>query len=151
MSFLLFINIWSSDTDQHITHPDRSDSTNAPAIFTDGSYRTKPSLEAVSRPQYTESTASASIIIKDSTVDWMIKPVYIIHIEDGEELQATSAYTMEFLALAAALKLQTCIPEVNNGSVGVSPVRSDANSIVTMLKQRRQRLRQALKPYHLIL
>jgi hypothetical protein len=68
-----------------------ADSTYAPAIFTDGSYRTKPSLEAVFRPQYAESTAAASIIIKDSTVDWKTKPVYIIHIDDGEELQATSA------------------------------------------------------------
>ena len=58
---------------------------------------------------------------------------------------------MKFLTLAAALKLQTSVPEVNNGSVGVSPVRSDANSIVTILKQRYQRLRQASRPYHLLL
>ena len=58
---------------------------------------------------------------------------------------------MEFLALAAALKLQTMIPTANTASVGLAPVRSDANVNVSMLKCRRKNLRQESKKHHLYL
>jgi len=69
----------------------------------------------------------------------------------GEHIQVTSAYTLEFLALATALKLQTLLPIAVNSPMGLAPVRSDANSIVSILKHRRKKLRQASKSHHLLL
>jgi len=105
----------------------------------------------VFRPDRQQRQASASIIIKDTSIDWKQKDVYIIHINNGEHIQATSAYTMEFLALAAAMKLQTMIPTANTVSVGLASVSRDADSIVSMLRCRRKKLRQASKKHHLLL
>ena len=76
-------------------------------IYTDGSYKTTASVPAVFNPGLTKTKASASIVITSGTRDWKRHTVYVIHISDGHTIQAGSAYTMEFIALAAALKLQT--------------------------------------------
>ena len=88
-----------------------------PSIYTDGSYSSQTSIEAVFRPDRQQRHASASVIIKDTSMDWKQKDVHIIHIKNGDHIQATSAYTMEFLALAVAMKLQTIIPTANTASV----------------------------------
>ena len=122
-----------------------------PGIYTDRSYSITTSIEAVFRPDLQKSKATASIIIKDSSTDWIQKAVYIIHIYAGEQIQATSAYTMEFLALVAAFKLQITLLSASSNAIGLAPVRSDANSIVSMLRHRRKKLCQASKKHHLLL
>ena len=104
-----------------------------PRLYTDGAYSTTCSVLATFRPQYTKRRSSASIILKDDTPTWKNKTVFVLHINDGNSIQPESAYTMEYLALAAAMKLQ---------SMGCTstPVGSDANSIITMLPHRRHKL-----------
>jgi len=68
-------------------------------------------------------------------------------------IQATSAYTVEFLALAAALKPQMHFTTEQSSAqpIRAAPVKSDAQSIVFMIKERKQRLRQCTKDHHLLL
>ena len=106
-----------------------------PRLYTDGAYNTTSSILATFRPQYTRRRSSASIILKDDTLTWKNKTVFVLHINDGNSIQAESAYTMEYIALAAAMKLQSM-------GCTTTPVGSDANSIITMLPHRRHRLRQ---------
>ena len=105
-----------------------------PRLYTDGSYSTTCSVAATFRPQLTRRHCSASIILKDDSPNWKSKMVHVLHIKDGSQLQAESAYTMEYIVLAAAMKLQ---------SLGCTtlPVGSDANSIISMLPHRSHRLR----------
>jgi hypothetical protein len=60
---------------------------------------------------------------------------------------------MEFIALAAALKLQTLCKNsaTPQQPIQAAPVKSDANSIVSMLAGRGKRLRQITKDHHLLL
>ncbi len=92
-------------------------------------------------PGLTKTKASASIVITSGTRDWKRHTVYIIHISDGHTIQAGSAYTMEFIALAAALKLQTLCKNsaTPQQPIQAAPVKSDANSIVSMLAGRGKR------------
>ena len=106
-------------------------------IYTDGSWASKASIQAIFRPQETDTLSSASIILKDESPQWKTHPVYIIHIHDGAALQAQSAYTMEFVALAAALKIQ-------QSGCTTMPIGSDANSIITLLPHRHHRLKQCM-------
>ena len=124
-----------------------------PRLYTDGSYRSIASIPAVFNPQLATSESSASIVEVDNSHSWKQRPIFIVHITDGHTIQATSAYTMEFLALAAALKLQMQISSGINTDqpIRTAPVKSDAQSIVSMIKGRQKRLRQCTKDHHLLL
>ena len=60
--------------------------------------------------------------------DWRDYPTFAIHIKDGDKIQARSAYSMEFIALAAALRLQEL-------GVSNSPVCSDAAAVLRTIRQ----------------
>ena len=113
----------------------RGNSFSQPRLYTDGAYSTSSSVLATFRPSHTRRHSSASIILKDDSPNWKSKTVHIVHINDGNSIQAESAYTMEYIALAAAMKLQSMGCTAN-------PIGSDANSIISMLPHRKQRLRQ---------
>ena len=119
-----------------------SSSYSHPRLYTDGAYSSTCSVLATFRSQHTCRRSAASIILKDDSSNWKRKPIYVLHIKDGNGIHAESAYTMEYIALAAAMKLQ---------SMGCTstPVGSDANSIITMLPHRRLRLRQVCHDHSL--
>jgi hypothetical protein len=91
------------------------------------------------------TTASAAIIIKDDTADWKDKPVLAVHINDGTDIGAASAFTMEYLALAGALQA-TVLTEGRLHATG-----SDAKSVLDLLTGRRQRLQAVTKDHHYLL
>ena len=111
----------------------------------------KPSIEGGFRPELTQAKATASLILKDNSCDWKSKTFNVIHIHSGTDLEVNSEYTIKFLALAAALKLQTLVPGANTSSVGSSPSKTDADSIVSMLKSRRKILCQVSKQHYFLL
>ena len=53
----------------------------------------------------TRQSAAGVIIVHDG-YDWKDRPSFAIHISDGSDIQAGSAYTLEYLAVAVALRLQ---------------------------------------------
>ena len=111
-----------------------------PRLFTDGAYDDSATISAVFRPTTTIRHSSASVILKDCTDQWKRKPVLILHISNGAGINAPSAYTMEYIALAAAMKLQS-------RGITNTPIGSDAASIITALPQRRHKLRQITKDH----
>ena len=67
-------------------------------------------------------------------------PVVIIHICDGGSINAESAYTMEYIALAASMKIQAT-------GITTTPIGCDADSIITNIPHRAHRLRQITKDH----
>ena len=74
-----------------------------PTYYTDGSYAEEPTIQTIFKTDTLKRTASASVIVKDSSQDWANHPIIILRITDGAEVGSKYVYPMEFLALAAAM------------------------------------------------
>ena len=78
-----------------------------PVLYTDGSYsKTDLGLRDVFDKANGTTVANGSIVIMHAGDDWKQRPIFAIGIRHGSDIQATSAFTMEYLALAGALLLQ---------------------------------------------
>ena len=114
-----------------------------PAFYTDGAYKDPNTLNSIFQPTTSIPKAAAAVVIKDNSASWRSKPIYVIRITDGEAIGASSAYSMEFLALAMAM----------NASANISnkSTMSDAESIIRMLPKRKEELRNTRKTHHIFL
>ena len=88
--------------------------------------------------------ARAAIIVRDVSDHWRRKPIFALHIAEGENLGVDSVYSMEYLALAGALQLSA-----NERSLHATG--SDAKSILDALPKRKARLQHAHKDHHFLL
>ena len=108
-----------------------------PCIHTDGSYNEGSlSLASIFDDAHKTISATAGLIIMHDGPDWRDFPTCAIHIKDGDKIQARSAYSMEFIALAAALRLQEL-------GISTTPVCTDAAAVVRTIRNRHRHL---LKP-----
>ena len=77
------------------------------AFYTDGSWtQLRSPSTAIFKPEDQRVQGSAGLVILVDSPDWRQLPSYAIHINDGQLIGATSAYTMELLAISLALRLQ---------------------------------------------
>ena len=76
-----------------------------PRLYTDGSYATRyRTPQDVMHICPSVRQASGSVVIMDASDEWRNKPVLSLRITD-QDIEADSAYDMEFIALAAVLGL----------------------------------------------
>ena len=68
--------------------------------------------------------------------DWRNFPQLVLHLHDGASIDTRAAYTMEYIALAAAFRLQ-------EHGISEAPVSSDAKAVSRTIYNRRQ---HSLKP-----
>ena len=119
--------------------------TYKPRIYTDGSYTERDhDLHSVFDTDAVTRTAAAGIAIVHDGPDWKQRPMYAIHIDHGADIGARSAYTMEYLALAMAMRVQG--PEVRASSVG-----TDSMAVLKRIRNRQHRLGQADESHRLLL
>ena len=108
-----------------------------PCIFTDGSYLERANgMAAVFNTDKLTKISAGSMVIMHEGPDWRNFPTIVVEFDDGQAIGAGSAYSMEFLALTAALQLQ------EHGLRGAG-IGCDAASVVSMVKDREIKL---LKP-----
>ena len=81
--------------------------TYKPRIYTDGAYVEKDhDMHSVfDKDAITKKSAAGLAIVHDGP-DWQDRPIYALHIRHGADIGASSAYTMEYLALAVAMRIQ---------------------------------------------
>ena len=63
-------------------------------------------LHAVFDSMAVARKSGASLVIIHDGPDWKTRPIYAMRIKDRDLIDTRSAYTMEFLALVAALRIQ---------------------------------------------
>eukprot|EP01041_Mallomonas_annulata_P006771 gene6771-biopygen3259 len=78
--------------------------------------------------------ASASVIVINGT-NWQDHPQIVLHITEGEMMMCKSAFTMEYMALAAATAIKTELQ-------AQEPIRTDCQAVVKVLASRHYHLRQ---------
>jgi len=107
-----------------------------PRIYTDGSYKEiDHDLHSVFEDEAVRKVARAGIVILHDGPEWKTRPIFALHIKEGEEIGARSAYTMEYLAIAAAQRLQK--------DFKASAVCSDSLAVVKTIRNRDMSLKQA--------
>ena len=105
-----------------------------PCIHTDGSYNEANSpIEAIFSDAHKRIQASAGLVIMHNGPDWRDYPQLVLHLQNGSGIDAKSAYTMEYLALAAALRLQ-------EHGLSAAPVSSDAKAVIRTINNRHHHL-----------
>ena len=72
----------------------------------DESYASAASLSAYFHPSWWVGRASAALIVKDTSENWRRKPVFVMHISEGNEIGAESVYTMDTLPLGPPCNCQ---------------------------------------------
>ena len=78
-----------------------------PILYTDGSYsETNSGLRSVMDKTAVTRAASGSIVVMHAGEDWRERPIFTLGIRQGQDIHASSAFTMEYLALTGALLLQ---------------------------------------------
>eukprot|EP01041_Mallomonas_annulata_P042122 gene42122-biopygen5635 len=108
-----------------------------PCIYTDGSWaHTDITMRTVLKPsgEAPSTRASASVIVINGT-NWQDYPQIVLHITEGEMMMCKSAFTMEYMALAAATAIKTEIQTQE-------PIRTDCQAVVKILASRHYHLRQ---------
>ena len=110
--------------------------------YCDGSYAEEPTIQTIFKTDTLKRTASASVIIKDSSHDWARHPIIILRITDGAEVGSKSVYPMEFLTLAAAIWIR------KEGGHR-APVHTDAQSVLDTVTQRRKHFKSAKTSCHI--
>ena len=74
---------------------------------TDKTYKvTDHNLHSVFESTAVKQHAALSVVILHHGEDWDTRPAFAMHMTDGDMLGTRSAYTMEYLALALATKIQ---------------------------------------------
>ena len=128
------VPLWVEQTRQWV---DSAPQGFIPCIHTDGSYNEGNStMEAIFNDSHKRITASAGLVIMHDGPDWRRFPQLVLHLKDGASIDTRSAYTMEYIALAAALRLQ-------EHGISVAPVSTDAKAVLRTIHNRKQHL---LKP-----
>jgi hypothetical protein len=107
-----------------------------PRIYTDGSYKEfGHDIHTVFEEEAVRKAARAGIVILHDGPEWKTRPIFALHIKEGEEIGARSAYTMEYLAIAAAHRLQN--------DFKATAVCSDSLAVVKTIRNREHPLKQA--------
>jgi hypothetical protein len=75
--------------------------------------------------------------------DWKLKPIFTIGIRDGENIQASSAFTMEYLALAGALMLQS--------EIQGEQTYTDCQAVYKIICSRQKHLNNTDEPHSVLL
>ena len=88
--------------------------------------------------------ASAAIIVNDTSKQCRCRPVFAMHISHGHEIGAESVYTMEYLALAAAMLLLAHTKTLHS-------TVCDAKSVLDNIPGRRRKLQNIHKDHHFLL
>jgi hypothetical protein len=83
--------------------------------------------------------ATAAVIIKDNSIHWQQKPVFVVHVSDGADIGTQSAFSMEYIALAMAMTMAE--------GVSTKPVMSDAKAVLDILPDRKAELRNTRKKH----
>jgi Ulp1 family protease len=116
-----------------------------PRIYTDGSYMERDhDIHSVFDSDAITKTAAAGIAIIHDGPDWRDRPIYAIHVDHGADIGVRSAYTMEYLALAIAMRLQT-------PSMRASAVCTDSMAVLKRLRNGHTRLGRADESHRLLL
>ena len=116
-----------------------------PRIYTDGSYVERDhDIHSVFEPDAVTKTAAAGIAIIHDGPDWRDRPIYAMHVDHGDDIGVRSAYTMEYLALAIAMRIQS-------QSVRASAVCTDSMAVLKRLRNRHVRLGKADESHRLLL
>jgi len=121
---------WITAAARFLSHQDKG---YIPRLYTDGSFRKEEfSLETVFLPSACKTVAGGGIVIIHEGLDWQARPIFALGITDGEQVGAQSAFTMEYLAIAGAIRLQQEIQPMNT--------YSDCQSIVKIINHRTDHL-----------
>ena len=102
-------------------------------------------MDLGTRPDISSTRSSAAIIIKDDSAEWRNLPVIAVYISDGQDLGCESVYSMEYIALAAALQLTVFNLDRLHSTA------SDALGILKLLPNRRNHLHRVLHDHHFLL
>ena len=123
----------------------RQGPTYRPGIYTDGAYEERDyDLHTVfDRNAVTKKSAAGMAIVHDGP-DWQDRPIFALHIGHGADIRADSAYTMEFLALAMAMRVQG--PDLR-----ATATCTDCNAINKLVLNRRDHLGKADESHRLFL
>ena len=113
-----------------------------PAYYTDGSYSEEPTIHTIFRPESLTRTASASVIIKDTSAHWNSQPIIILRITNGSDVGSQSVYPMEFLALAASMW-------ISQEGRHNTPTHTDAQSVLDTIAQRHRHFKSAKTSCHI--
>ena len=111
------------------------------ALYTDGAWKAHHTIESILQPKRLNTTSSAAVIIKDASPQWKVKPVIVLHVSEGEDIGAKAAFSMEFLALAAAMTVAD--------GLSAKPVVSDAESVLELLPGRKKELSNTRKSHQI--
>ena len=104
-----------------------------PVLYMDGSYREmNVGLRSVFDRTAVTRVASGSIVIMHAGDDWKERPIFTLGIRQGQDIQASSAFTMEYLALTGALLIQK--------AVQAEKTYTDCQSVYKILCTRREHL-----------
>ena len=81
--------------------------TYRPRIYTEGAYEEKDyDLHTVFDRNAVIKKSAAGLAIIHDRPNWRDRPIFALHFEQGADIRAVSAYTMEYLALAMAMCVQ---------------------------------------------
>ena len=116
-----------------------------PRIYTDGSYTERDhDIHSVFDTDAVTKTASAGIAIVHDGEDWQDRPIYAIHVDHGADVGTRSAYTMEYLALAMAMRMQS-------DTLRATAVCTDSMAVLKRLRNSQTRLGQADESHRMLL
>ena len=86
---------------------DRQGNNYKPRIYTDGAYSERNhTLMSAFDPETIIKDSAGGVVIVHDGLDWRDRAIYALHIGDGAGIGADSAYTMEYLAVAIAMRMR---------------------------------------------
>ena len=115
-----------------------------PRIYTDGMFKEDDhDLRTIFNVRSVRVDTGASVIILHDGPDWRDREMLALHIKNGEEMEAKSAFTMEFIALAAALRMQK--------GFKATATCSDCLSVVKIVHKRHEHLNNSDTSHRVLL
>jgi hypothetical protein len=101
-------------------------------LYTDGSFKEVGTLEEKLFKLSQEASAAAGLVCIHNSEDWRSRPIFSLHIRDGEAAGASSAYSMEFIGMLRALLV------VPDGGIN-QMIHSDGKSVIDTITKHAHR------------
>ena len=119
--------------------------TYRPRFYTDGAYKEQShDMHSVFDTEAVHRKSAAGVVIIHDGADWRERPIHALYIGRGADADAPSAFTMEYLALAAAMRMQC-------DDLRGTATCTDCSSVMKLVQNRRVHLGRADTSHHMLL
>ena len=116
-----------------------------PRFYTDGAYKEQShDMHSVFDTEAVHRKSAAGLVIIHDGPDWKERPIHALYIGRGADVEAPSAFTMEYLALAAAMRMQC-------DDLHGTATCTDCSSVMKLVQNRSVHLGRSDTSHHMLL